>query len=62
MDGGSLGSRGSSGEYWTPNATSTARAVYMSINNTEVIPGTNNLYRGSKYGGRAVRCIANLNV
>ena len=52
--GGSFGSQGSGGSYWSSTQTSATSAHYLNFGSTSVYPALNSY----KYGGFAVRCIA----
>lgn len=51
---GAIGSRNSSGSYWSTSGNSSERAYLFYINSSGVQPGTNTYF---KYHGRVVRCI-----
>ena len=57
---GSLYGRGSYGDYWTSSSDYVPRAFYFSLSSTKVNPGADSVYRGGRYDGRSVRCIATL--
>ena len=52
---GSVNARGSSGCYWSSTAISSNGAYCLSLNSSNVYPGT---YNSNKYNGRSVRCVA----
>lgn len=52
---GSSASRGSNGNYWSSTANSNYRAHYLTVSETNVVPGTN--YGINKYYGYSIRCL-----
>lgn len=53
---GTINYRGNNGYYWTSTANNGNYAYRLGFNNTNVTPGTDGYF---KYGGFAVRCLAN---
>ena len=55
VNGGSLNYRGSDGIYWSSTASDINLAYSLGLYSSNVTPGPN---YGSKYNGRALRCVA----
>ena len=55
VSGGSVGNRGSVGNFWSSTANSSNYAYYLYLSSSYVYPGTGDNY---KYNGRTVRCVA----
>ena len=54
VGGSSIGSRNSSGSYWSASAYNSDRGLLFYIKSNTVEPGTNNYF---KYHGRVIRCV-----